>query len=154
MGTDPSAAHTGKAGAYLKSKTPEAGGFGTFMQICKAAPFHGKRVRMSGWVKSAGVEKWAGLWMRVDGLDPSRHLAFDNMQGRPIKGTSPWTRYEIVLDVAPEARDIAFGILLSGAGGVWVDDIAFEVVDKTVALTAGAPSEEYADNPMNLDFEK
>ena len=36
---------------------------------------------------------WAGLWMRVDkGKDM---VAFDNMQDRPIKGTTDWQRYYI-----------------------------------------------------------
>lgn len=152
MGSDPSAAHSGKAGGYLKSITDHTGGFGTLMQQCKGERFLGKRVRLSGWVKSENVTDWAGLWMRVDGTD-EQMLAFDNMHGRPIKGTSAWKRYEIVLDVAPDAKDIAFGILLSGPGEVWVDDVVFEVVDKGVALTLPGETQTLADNPVNLDFE-
>jgi hypothetical protein len=38
--------------------------------------------------------------MRVDrGQKPT---AFDNMQNRAIKGTQPWTRHEIVLDVVSD----------------------------------------------------
>jgi len=155
MGSDPSAAHTGKAGGYLKSKADKTTGFGTLMQMCKAEGFHGKRVRMSGWIKSADVTDWAGMWMRVDGPE-KKMTAFDNMQKRAIKGTTDWTRYQIVLDVAPDAQDIAFGVLLSGGGQVWLDDMTFEVVDKKVALTstdANAGGTLAAD-PMNLDFEK
>lgn len=152
MGSDPSAAHTGKVGGFLRSKTDSASGFGTLMQEFKGERFRGKRVRMSGWVKSEGVKGWAGLWMRVDGPD-SHSLALDNMQGRPIQGTSAWTRYEIVLDVAPYAQDIAFGILLNGPGQVWLDDVGFEVVDNSVAVTS-RPAPEFAEDPANLDFEK
>lgn len=153
MGSGP--AHTGKAGAYLKSTAENPKGFGTLMQAFRADRFHGKRVRMTGWVKTDKVTSWAGLWMRVDGADASRDmLAFDNMQKRPIKGTLDWARYQVVLDVAPEAKDIAFGVLLNGAGTVWLDDVAFEVVDKSVATTSQGFSETIADNPMNLDFEK
>ena len=154
MGTDPSFAHTGKASGYLKSKIAKPTGFGTLMQMCKADQFLGKRVRMSAWVKSENVMSWAGLWMRVDGPEASRMLAFDNMQSRPIKGTSGWSQYEIVLDVAPEAKDIAFGILLDGPGGVWLDDINFEVVDQSVPTTGADTGGELAPKPKNLAFEE
>jgi hypothetical protein len=57
------------------------------------------------------------------------------MQGRPIKGTLDWRRYEIVLDVPPEADVIGFGIVLSGPGRAWVDGLQFEAVGADVART-------------------
>jgi hypothetical protein len=97
---------------------------------------------------------WAGLWLRVDGSDPNRSLAFDNMQSRPIKGTSGWSQCQIVLDVAPDAKDIAFGILLDGQGGVWLDDINFEIVDLSVPTTGMRASVDLPAKPKNLDFER
>ena len=153
MGADQSVFHAGKASGYLKSKVVKPAGFGTLMQQCKADQFHGKRVRLSAWVKSDSVVSWAGLWMRVDGPE-AKMLAFDNMESRPIKGTSGWTQYRIVLDVAPEAKDIAFGILLDGAGGVWLDDLTFEIVDPSVPTTGTGMGGELAAAPKNLDFER
>ena len=150
MGIDRSVFHGGKASGYLKSKAAKPTGFGTLMQQYKGEQFLGKRVRLSAWVKSDSVASWAGLWMRVDGPD-RKMLAFDNMQSRPITGTSGWTRHEIVLDVGSEARDIAFGILLEGTGGVWIDDASFEIVDRNVPTT-GQDSE--LAEPRNLDFER
>ena len=153
MGTDRSVAHAGKTSGYLKSKVAKPGGFGTLMQMCNAEEFHGKRVRMSAWVKSEKVMSWAGLWMRVDGAVASQPLAFDNMQSRPIKGTSGWSQHQVVLDVAPEAKDIAFGILLDGPGAVWLDEMKFEVVDQTVPTTGVGAGGNLAAKPQNLDFE-
>ena len=87
MSVDRSVAHGGKASATLKSVSAATAGFGTLMQTFKADTFRGQRVRMSGYVQSKDVADWAGLWMRVDGTQKEA-LAFDNMQGRPIKGTS------------------------------------------------------------------
>jgi len=152
MGVDQSVAHSGKASGYLKSKVAKPTGFGTLMQMCKAEQFHGKRVRLSAWVKTDNVTGWAGLWMRVDGPE-AKMLAFDNMQSRPIKGTWGWTQYNIVLDVAPDAKDIAFGILLEGTGGVWLDDLSFETVDRSVPTTGSIGGGDLAAEPNNLDFE-
>jgi hypothetical protein len=114
------------------------------MQDFVPTDYLGKRVRMSAWVKTANVTGWAGLWLRVDGAAGAggASLAFDNMGKRPIKGTTDWTRYEVVLDVAPSAKDLAFGLLLDGPGQTWLNDLRFEIVDASVAVTdtAGGPS--------------
>jgi hypothetical protein len=128
------------------------------MQMCKANEYLGKRVRLSAYVKSKDIADWAGVWFRVD--DPQvKPLAFDNMQNRPIKGTSDWKKYEIVLDIPQEAVNLAFGILLQGKGQAWIDDIKFESVTKDVPVTAPPivinkqQEPQYPPIPMSLDFE-
>ena len=73
------------------------------MQQFSADRFLGKRVRFAAFVKAQDVEGWAGLWMRLDGRF-SVTLKLDNMQNRPIRGTSEWNLYSCVLDVPPETR--------------------------------------------------
>lgn len=153
MSVDRTVVHGGKASALLKSAVSAPGGFGTLMQTCKADAFRGKRVRMSGYARSQDVKTWAGLWMRVDG-PRGEPLAFDNMQDRALKGTSDWQKYEIVLDVPESAQEMAFGLLLTGAGQVWIDDLSFEVVGKDVPTTGPKPSNQVPPAPANLDFEQ
>lgn len=138
----------GRASAYLKSKDPAIEGFGTLMQMFDAQQYLGKRVRFSGSVKAEGVQKWAGLWMRVDKQRDS--VAFDNMQGRPIKGTTGWQSYTVVLDVPQDATGIALGILLDGTGAVWLNKVGVEVVGTDVATTG----QQMPKAPANLGFEK
>ncbi len=150
MGIDKGAGQDGKNAATIKSIDKKIIGFGTLMQDCLPDKYLGKRIRMSGYMKSKDVNDWAGFWLRVD-----NELSFDNMQDRPIKGTTDWKKYEIVLDVPKEAVNIAFGALLSGTGQIWFDNITFEIVDNSVAITNGEynkymPQKE----PTNLDFEK
>ena len=53
------------------------------------------------------------------------------------------------LDVPNEARGIAFGILLAGAGQAWMDELQFEAVGADVPVTgAGAPAKK-----PNLSFQ-
>jgi hypothetical protein len=157
MSHDRTGAHGGNVCAYLKSVVAETGGFGTLMQTFKADEYRGKRVWMSGYVKAKDASDWAGLWMRVDGARKDEILAFDNMQDRAIKGTIDWKKYEIVLDVPENSEMVAFGLLLSGKGQVWMDDLQFEVVGKDVPTTgrttAGAASGA-AKTPLNLNFEE
>jgi len=146
---DSDVAYSGSVSALLESRSEGARGFGTLMQQCEPGPYSGKRVRMTGYVRSRDVRGWAGLWLRVDG--EGRSLAFDNMRDRPIKGSSKWKQYNIVLDVPEGAKALAYGVLLSGAGKVWVDDIKIEIADKSAEVTSR--SYELPSAPTNLDFE-
>jgi hypothetical protein len=150
-GIDELAAYNGHPSAYLKAKTPDAQGFGTLMQEFRADHYLGKRVRFSAFVKTQGAQDWAGLWMRVD--RGTTQVAFDNMQNRPIKGTTDWRRYDVVLNVAQDATGIFFGVLLAGSGSVWINNAKFEVVGPTVLTTDGDVLLK-PDEPTNLDFEK
>jgi hypothetical protein len=140
MGIDPAGGRDGGAGGFIGGRGSQPAGYGTLMQAVAADAYRGKRLRFSAYVKAAGVGGWAGLWMRIDGrskppspLPPV--LAYDSMQGRPLKGTVDWTRCEIVLDVPLEAELIAFGIVLSGPGRAWIDGLQFETVGADVART-------------------
>jgi hypothetical protein len=152
MGIDPSGGSSGKPCAFIRGRGATPAGFGTLMQMFKAVDYAGKRVRLSASVKAEQISAWAGLWMRVDGAPAqgTKMLAFDNMQGRPIKGTHDWRRYEIVLDVPPEAAAIGFGILLSGPGRAWMDGLQLETVGTDVPRTDTIL---LPDRP-NLRFEK
>lgn len=114
MGIDKGAGQDGKNAATIKSIEKKIDGFGTLMQQSKPEKYLGKRVRMTGFVKSENVEEWAGLWLRVDQAASQQSLSFDNMGDRPIKGTTGWTKYVIVLDVPANASLIAYGALCMG----------------------------------------
>jgi hypothetical protein len=151
LGIDANAVHNGKTSGYLKAKVSEPRGFGTMMQMFQANDYLNKRLRFSAFVKSEGIEAWAGLWMRIDG--PHRgSLGFDNMQNRPITGTTNWRKYEVVLDVPQESVAIALGILLSGKGQAWVSEIQFEEVGADVPTTSHEGDGELPEKPGNLDF--
>lgn len=136
------------ASAYLKSLDQHVDGFGTLMQSISAGKYLGSKIRLSGLVKPEEVMGWAGLWMRVD--RGNTMVSFDNMQNRAIKGTTGWQRYDVVLDVPKDATRIAFGILLDGAGEVWLNSVKLEAVrpDAPTDVNEG----NLPDKPVNLEF--
>jgi hypothetical protein len=73
------------------------------------------------------------LWVRVDGTDQT--MSFDNMQNRPITGTTAWRRYSVVLDVPPNSETINFGILFFRTGRIWMANGTLTTVDKSVPTT-------------------
>jgi hypothetical protein len=159
MGIDPGSGEDGRNAATIRSTESNIDGFGTLMQQTSAEKYLGSRVRMSGLVKTKDVSQWAGLWLRIDGKNSRRSLAFDNMKDgktdRSIKGTTDWKRYEIILDVPQNSSNMAYGALLAGTGQIWFDGIRFEIVDSTVATTGRERKAVPANRePVNLDFEK
>jgi hypothetical protein len=156
MYLDKNTAQNGKSCATIKSTFDKIDGFGTLMQDCKPDNYLGKRVRMSGYIKSKDIDDWAGFWLRVDQKNSVEPLSFDNMESRAIKGTTDWKKYDIVLDVPSNASNIAFGALVAGTGQIWFDNLSFEVVSDTVKTTGGAvmDTRKINDAPTNLNFEE
>ena len=154
-GIDRTVFHTGTASAFIQSETEDftPDEYATIMQQFRAERFLGKRVRFSDFVKALEVEGWAGLWMRLDGKF-SVTLKLDNMQNRSIKGSVNWNLYSCVLDVPQETELINIGILLNGKGRVWMDNVSFQEVDKTIPVTDFKIQKEYPDYPENLMFEE
>jgi hypothetical protein len=135
MSPDTSRAACNKPGAHLRSLAgAKSGAFGTYMDTISALPYRGKRVRLSGVVETANVTGWTGLWLRVDGAN-QKVLAFDNMNERALVGTLAPSEESVVLDVADEATELAFGVLLSGAGETWTSRVTIEVVGSEVPTT-------------------
>jgi hypothetical protein len=115
MGIDRETFHKGQASGFLKSVTAESKEeFATMMQQFKAENYLGKRMKLSGFLKSKGVDGFCGLWMRVDN---ALHdvLQFDNMGNRPIVNDTEWNHYYIVLDVPKTVPSFHSGSFFQGA---------------------------------------
>ncbi len=125
------------------------GGFGTLMQSIDAARYRGCRVRFSAVIRGREITDWAGIWLRVDSA--SREKALDNMQDRPLRGTTGWTEAANVLDVGEDAASVHFGVLLDGAGAVDLAAPRFEIVGTDVPVTPIA-RKPLAAEPRGLDF--
>jgi hypothetical protein len=147
MGIDKGAGQDGKNCATIKSKDKRINGFGTLMQNFSPDKYIGKKIRMTGFMKSKDVDQWAGFWLRIDYANSKNIL--DNMYDRPVKGNTEWTKYEIVLEVPETAKNIGFGALLHGTGQIWFDNLNFELADISVPST-----KKIKEDPTNLNFEK
>ena len=146
-GADQNVLRRGRATAFLTAREGDDQGFGTLMRKVDAKPYRGQRLRLRGFVKTQDLQGWTGLWMRVD--QQQRVAAFDNMGNRPIKGTVDWRPYDVVLDVPRDADEIAYGMLMIGAGTSWVSEVGLTPVGKDVPTTGDSGSQ-----PRNLGFEE
>jgi hypothetical protein len=159
----------GQKSASIESIVENPLDFCSLMQTVYVQEFIGKRIKMTGYIRSQGLNDTTTMWIRVDDYGNKTMADFDNMWDRPIVGTKDWTKCEIIFDV-PEKSVINFGFILRGAGKIWVDNVSFEIVsnstDKTAQFTGQAFSDErqeylkqFSENspekhPVNLDFEE
>ena len=158
VGVDRNQTWAGLPSAYVKSLDTSVDGFGGMMQTSSAEELIGKRVRLSGWVKTQDANEGGGhLWLRVDGKQPGVSLQFDNMDGRAVKGTSDWQQYSVVLDVPQEATALAYGFFVHGGGQMWVSGTKMEPVGAEVPSTnlksASGPAPTLPKTPVNLSFD-
>src|SRR5437899_2795151 len=124
----------GFAGATIKANVLSPRGSAMLAQSIRADAYRGKRIRLSGYLKTIGVnEGTAVLFMRVDGDGVIQ--TSDYMQNRPLMLTTDWARQEIVLDVPRTALGVTYGFLLGGSGQTWLDDVEMEVVGEDVPTT-------------------
>jgi hypothetical protein len=121
---------------------------GSMVRTLNAAPYRGKTVRFSAWIRvhSVGFRDNGQLWMRVNPpLKPPHPITtLDSVSDIAINATD-WSRSEVTLYVNPDADSVSLGVLSSGAGTIWAKDISLLVI-------AGKPKPETATEPANLKF--
>lgn len=126
----------GKDAFTIKSNQTTISGYGSLVHDNNPGTLSGKRVRMTGYIKTQNVKGWAGLTLRVEKSGSSLPLVSDNMHDRSVKGTTAWTKCTIVVDIPATATKLVYGAMLNGTGQVWFESPNFEEVSSSVPVTA------------------
>lgn len=134
IGIDKQNFYSNKSSMYIEGTTDTDKDFGTVMQSFSASKYSGKRLKLSAYLKSKDWKGWAGIWLRADDSN-NKSVSFDNTANRGITGTTDWKVQEIVLDIPQNTKTIALGVLASGKGMVWADNIKLDIVDQTTPVT-------------------
>lgn len=122
----------GSASARIRATGPQPAGMANLSQWFAADSVRGKRVRVSARLRASSLRGNAQMWVRIDGPSLTR---LDNMHDRPVNFDTEWMVVESVLDVPPDAVTVTVGFLLTGAGTLWIDDVAVETVSQSGATT-------------------
>ena len=136
IAADNKIAHSGQWSARLERKPDSEG---TFSTLTKSLPmdFAGTEIELRGFLRLQDVSDFVGLWMREDADGNS--VVFTNMQDQKVHGTRDWAEYSIKLPVNSHADRLVFGVLASGTGTAWADDLQLLVDGKPIADAPAAP---------------
>ena len=63
------------------------------------------------------------MWVRLDDSN-MKMLWFDNMQDRPITGTTDWKKFHITFDVPKKSQMLNFGVLIVDSGSAWINNVS------------------------------
>ncbi len=159
---DAAVRHGGKYSCRIQSRDPQPDDFAMVTQSFRAAPYRNKRVRLSGYIKTELSGGEGRLWALLN--NDEAVLVRDNLGDKAVKGTTDWTKREIVVDVPDTAEYFQIALLVTGKGKAWFDDLKIETVGQEVNLTAPRPTplpyeqklpkHDVNAEPANLDFEK
>ena len=99
-------------------------GYAIQWQTLPAAEVAGRRLRLSGLIRTQEVAPGdARLWWSIEDRQGGFHSANSGTAAR----TTPWQRYETVIDVPSDAARVMFGVQLAGGGTAWFDALSIEV---------------------------
>jgi len=126
--------------------------FCTVMQSVDAEPFKGRRIRLTGELRTEDAGAGATIWFRVDGAKGP--LLFDNLELRrpdgQLVGTQGWQERSVVFDIPEEALSLHYGFFLKGTGKCWSRKFSLKEVDGGVPTSSGTGP--ILPRPTNLDF--
>ena len=117
----------GRCAAKLIREAGASGGAMTISQQLPAYEARGRRVALSGWVRT---QEWSeaasGFWIRVEG-GGGRELAYSSNLVSGRVGATVWQRLEVEVHVAESAERLVIGVRLEGRGTAWFDDLSLSV---------------------------
>lgn len=148
VSADNSVFHTGRWSVRLQRNSQSAGDFSV---ITRTLPvdFQGGTVELRGYLRLKDVSASAGLWLRQDA--DGQVVAFKNMQAQQVNGTRDWAQYSITLPINSHAQQLYFGVLISGTGTVWADDLELLVDGKPIA--DASPASAKPSLPLDHEFD-
>ncbi len=154
---DSGQAQNGRRSGRIRSRTEvKTRQWVSLFQKIDAREYRGRRVLLKGYLKADQIQGWSGLFLRVDDAE-EKALAFDNSSNRPLRGDSDWTLYSIELDVPHQAAELHFGLILSGPGSAWLDNLSLQAVGPTrpgQQVIQELRQRQLPREPVNLDFER
>jgi hypothetical protein len=116
---------SGERSLRIDNTGPEI--YGAIAQGVDARPWKGKDARLTAWVKTRGADD-NGVVLTLLALQSGATVAQNFMPDAPIKGTTDWKRYTIMLPLPSSTDKLEVGMMLRGRGSAWLDDVELEIL--------------------------
>jgi len=119
----------------ISSLTSDTSAYGAASIGLSAGPAVGQTFHLTGAIRTQAVNGYASLWANVSDSQYNT-VAFQDLHPSVPSGTTGWQVYSISLQVPASAANITFGVLLSGTGTAWFDDLSIDI-DGSPSFTSG-----------------
>jgi len=121
----------------------------TVCLVGPGSPLLGKRICVTGWLKSRNVQGWASAFLLIGTQDfkSKGWSRADSMSDRPIMGTTDWQQVKFVTDLPDQPCGIYFGPDLYGPGELWGDDFQISLAGPDDAITDDRAWQQNSDKP-------
>jgi hypothetical protein len=148
VSADDRVVHTGQWSARLQRDSQSKN---TYSVITRSLPldFQGRVVELRGYLRLQDVSDVAGLWLGED--NDGQMIELENMGSQQVKGTRDWAQYRITLPINPRVKQLDFGVLVSGTGTLWADDLELLVDGEPIAQ---APSKQPLTNADIIEMSR
>ncbi len=137
-------AGSGTTSGYIKAAVTNPSSWAALTQSINADHFRGRRVQLTGYVRRGGDGGTARLSLRIErkGLQHAVDYAGATVfvPARESEDGHGWIKQAIVVDIPEDCSGIRVGLVSTGAAEAWLDDVKFETVGATVALTGAVIS--------------
>lgn len=131
IGLDPHA-FDGRPAGFIRSRNSAPQGHAGLEQGLRLDHYRGKRVHISAMLRTKDVASYACLFVH---LDTETSYSVLGAPQDNLSGTTPWRRYDVVLDIPGNAQGVYYGAMLQGAGEVWMARVRVEVVGRAARDT-------------------
>jgi C-terminal processing protease CtpA/Prc len=114
---------TKRSGKWAARIVRTANDASEFNGITMALPLNvtGDSIVLRAHLRTESVTGFVSVWLREDGASPA--IEFESSEPRQVKGTNDWHEHMVTVPIRPEGSRLLFGVLVTGTGTVWVDDI-------------------------------
>lgn len=123
---DPGAVRDGHPTIRFHPTRDPEGRYGTYMTSIDAGPLRGRRAHAIVWVRTQGVTGRGDVWLRAQGIDSPPDGAGMGYASAHLQPNADFTRYELFVDVPPDAARLQLGVGIGGPGMLWLDGIRVE----------------------------
>lgn len=118
--------YSGNSSALIRRTGEQIFGF-LYQEIKVPECWRNKIAHLSGFLRTEdAADSGGGLVIQaVNGSGNVR--AFDHMNDRLARNTTPWKPYEVSITIPPDALTLRAGAMLQGGGSLWVNDLKLEI---------------------------
>jgi len=113
-------AYSGTASARIDHEPSNPNTFTSVMELIDRQ-YVGERIELRGYLRTANVEGWSGLWLGLNHMQES--VEYTNMAPHELNGTNDWQPFSIGVPLNDRATQIRFGVIVYGSGTIWADDL-------------------------------